>query len=306
MDDKLPCEFAPLISVVMPVYNSATYLYEAIESVLSQTLSDFELIIIYDESNDGSISIINQFQRNDSRVKLIYGNNERLIGALNQGVDVARGKFIARMDADDISLPERFEKQVQLMESAGADICGCHFVVIGQSGMPFSAKTVPLTRSAFIIYLACTVPFAHGSVMMRTSFVKKHALKYNKNICSAEDYDLWINFFENNAVFVNVDLFLFKYRETSDSLSKIMSKETAIYTNNLRKGYLLRNQVAFLEAVNDLIKCYERLSLDERKFLLISSYLAFINLRTLVFFNVMRRSSPVSIALFIFNWLKGI
>ena len=176
MGDKLQHEFAPLISVVMPVYNSAVYLSEAIESVLNQTLSDFELIIIYDKSNDDSIVIINQYLQNDSRVKLIYGNNEKLIGALNQGIKAARGKFIARMDADDISLPERFEKQIQVIEASNADICGCHFLIINSLGKSTNAKIVPLCHSAIMMYLGCTVPFAHGSVIMRAEFIRKNSL----------------------------------------------------------------------------------------------------------------------------------
>ena len=287
MSNNLQQETTPLISVIMPVFNSATFLSEAIESVLGQTFRDFELLIVYDESSDESLEIIEHFQQVDSRVQLIYGEGKTLIGALNKGLNIARGQFVARMDADDISLPERFDRQVNLMESEGADICGCHFIVIGQSGLPINAKITPLSRSAFIVYLGYTVPFAHGSVIMRTAFVKKHSLKYG-GVVSSEDYDLWIKFFENNAVFANVDEFLFKYRDTSTSLSKRLHGKMVADAKLLRKGFLLRNRDTFLDAVNELIIRYETLSLDERKFLLIASYVASLTLRTSIFFTVLR------------------
>ena len=143
----------PLISVVMPVYNSAPFLAEAIESILSQTLRDFELLIVYDNSNDSSLEIIRNYQQVDNRIKIIYGINNGLIGALNQGMEAAQGKFVARMDSDDISLPLRFEKQVQLMESVGGDICGCHFLIINDIGKLVDAKLVPLCPSSFSIFL---------------------------------------------------------------------------------------------------------------------------------------------------------
>jgi glycosyltransferase involved in cell wall biosynthesis len=306
MQKEFCSKSSPLISVVMPVFNSASYLSEAIESILSQTLGDFELIVVYDKSSDESIEIIRHYQANDPRVKLIYGNNERLTGALNRGIEAAQGMFIARMDADDISLPERFEKQVKLMESVGADICGCHFIVTSQSGAIFNAKVVPLSYSAFAMFLGCTVPFAHGSVMIRSTFMHQHNLSYNKNVGTAEDYELWINFFEKGAVFANVDSFLFKYRESAASLSKTTNKETAKDSKVLRQRYLKRNKTIFIQSVHDLIKSYSELSLDERKFLLISGYIASLYLRIPIFFSILRRSSFSSIGLFVVNWLKGI
>lgn len=304
MQEELQYKSSPLISVIMPVYNSAPYLPESIESILNQTLGDYEFIIIYDESSDGSIEIIKKYQKNDIRIKLIYGKGERLISALNLGIDAAKGKFIARMDADDVSLPERFEKQVQLMESAKADICGCHFIVVNESGIAFDAKVVPVLPSAFIMYLACTVPFAHGSVMMRSSFLSKHHLKYSKNIDAAEDYELWIKFFQNGATFANVDLFLFKYRESEASLSKITNKNTANNSRNLRRAYLRRNKDVFIQSINSLLEHYSDLSLDEKKFLLISGYVATKSLRINIFFRILRRSSFASIGLFTINLLK--
>jgi glycosyltransferase involved in cell wall biosynthesis len=295
----------PLISVVMPVYNSAPFLAEAIESILSQTLRDFELLIVYDNSNDSSLEIIRNYQQVDNRIKIIYGINNGLIGALNQGMEAAQGKFVARMDSDDISLPLRFEKQVQLMESVGGDICGCHFLIINDIGKLVDAKLVPLCPSSFSIFLGYGVPFAHGSVMLRNSFVKKHYLRYG-GVRFAEDYELWIKLFEKNAIFVNVNEFLFQYRTTHTSLSKRLAKKIAIDVKYLQKSYVLHNKVTYLSSVSDLMCRYKFLSEEERTYLLLGSYRASVNLKNLIFIKVARHSNPKILIIFILRFLRGI
>ena len=106
----------------MPVYNGEEFLKEAIESILNQTYRDFEFIIAYDESSDISLEIIKYYQNIDSRIVLSTGCGRGLVNALNDAIDIARGEYIARMDADDISLPERFEKQIHLMKKENLDI----------------------------------------------------------------------------------------------------------------------------------------------------------------------------------------
>ena len=113
---KLQVALSPKISVVMPAYNAAEYLDEAIRSILNQTFRDFEFIIINDGSTDDSISILDKQQKLDSRIRVYHQENQGMIAALNRGCRLARGKYIARMDADDISLPGRLEKQLKYME----------------------------------------------------------------------------------------------------------------------------------------------------------------------------------------------
>lgn len=213
-----------LISVVLPVYNGAEYLHEAIDSILSQTFKDFEFIIINDGSTDDSEKIIASYEKDDSRIRFISRENKGLIYSLNEGIKLSKGKYIARMDADDVSLPMRFEKQVAVLEN-GADICGCHFLHIDERGKKTRTKLVPLSEDSIQTNMALTTPFAHGSVMMRKSFLTCHELFYDvDNANSAEDYDLWIKMFDKKACFSNVDDFLFLYRDYSNSLSKHNSK----------------------------------------------------------------------------------
>ena len=105
----------PMISVVMPVYNAEKYLDEAIKSILVQTCKDFEFIIINDGSNDKSLEIIEKYNIQDERIVLINRENRGLIASLNEGIEKTKGRYIARMDADDISLPDRFEKQIEFL-----------------------------------------------------------------------------------------------------------------------------------------------------------------------------------------------
>src|SRR6185295_1371134 len=132
----------------------------------------------------------------DTRIRLIDNEGNRgLTATLNRGIALSRGRFIARMDADDISHPTRFEKQVALMDSAGADICGCHFLFINESGKKIDSRIVPLAKDAYTIYLTVSSPYAHSSVMMRSAFFRTHGLEYG-GTRYAEDYDLWTRAWE--------------------------------------------------------------------------------------------------------------
>src|SRR5258708_3751905 len=110
----MPC--SPAVSVVMPAYNSEPHIAEAIESILAQTFTDFEFIIINDGSTDGTRSILHAFAAGDSRISIYEHANSGLVVSLNRGCQMARGKYIARMDADDVSLPTRLAKQFNYLE----------------------------------------------------------------------------------------------------------------------------------------------------------------------------------------------
>jgi len=205
----------------MPAYNSARFLTEAVESVLAQTTGDFELLAIYDESADESRAILERFERQDRRVRVIQGGNKGLIGALNQGVDAARGEYVARMDADDVCAPRRFEKQLELMQREGADVCGGHFHMIDQSGRFLDSFIVPVVPESILVALALSVPFAHGSVMLRRSFMESHGVRYGAGeYKSAEDYALWVRLHDLGAKFRNVDDWIFSYRRHDVSASQ--------------------------------------------------------------------------------------
>src|SRR6478672_11907562 len=105
----------PTLSVLMPVYNGARYLAEAVESILGQTFRDFELIIVNDGSTDGSEKILRRYAEQDGRIKLISRPNTGIVGALNDAIAASKCELMARMDADDVAMPDRFEKQLAYM-----------------------------------------------------------------------------------------------------------------------------------------------------------------------------------------------
>ncbi|HAS7841575.1 TPA: glycosyltransferase family 2 protein, partial [Vibrio cholerae] len=125
---------SPKISVVMSVYNGEKYLGEAIDSILKQTFSDFEFIIINDGSTDKTLEIIKSYMKKDDRIVLVSRENKGLIVSLNEGLDLAKGQYIARMDADDISIKSRFEKQIEFLDSnPDIGVCGTWVEVFGEN-----------------------------------------------------------------------------------------------------------------------------------------------------------------------------
>lgn len=179
------------ISVIMPVYNGEKYLREAIDSILNQTFSDFEFIIINDCSADSTEDIIKSYD--DSRI--IYIKNEENLGVaetLNKGLEIAKGEYIARMDADDISLPTRFEKQVNYMENnLSCMLCGSNMNLFG--GLT-GKTTVPISDTQIRANLLFASPFAHPTTFIRHSFIRQNNLKYKKEYEGVEDYALWLDF----------------------------------------------------------------------------------------------------------------
>ena len=209
------------VSVVLSVYNGEKYLPEAIESILNQTYNNFEFIIINDGSTDKSLEIINSYD--DERIILISRENKGLIASLNEGFKRAKGKYIARMDADDISLVRRLEEQVTFMEK-NIDIGICGTAVIG-FGEEIKEKVWKLNSSdrslkAKLLFSSC---FAHPSVMIRRNLINKHELFYDKNFKHAEDFELWTRFAQVSKM-NNLTKPLLKYRILEDSITREANK----------------------------------------------------------------------------------
>lgn len=298
-------KLTPLISVVMPVFNGEEFLSAAIESILNQTLKNFEFIIVYDQSNDASLTILQHYQSIDSRIRLILGDRKGLVGALNKGIELANGKYIARMDADDISMPLRLKSQFEQMESDGADICGCHYFIINKNSKLIGTKFVPLNHHSFIVCLAYTIPFAHGSVMMRSGFLKEKSLYYN-SLFYAEDYDLWTRFYEAKAVFANVDNVLFRYREINSSLSKRVRIENKKDTKNIRRRFISNNLESCINSISFLRKDYGNLTQSEEIYLILTSLLAFIVTKHVKLLSIVSQSSKRSLGASIYHILHGL
>jgi len=205
----------PLVTVLLPVYNAEAYVGEAVQSILVQTCRDFELLIINDGSTDRSLEIIRGFR--DNRIRVI--NNEtniRLIATLNKGMDLARGKYIARMDADDISLPERLRKQADFMEThPEVGVCGTWFELFGNHK---KIVKYPEKDESIRIMLLYQTPFCHPSVMLRKEVFDRHAVRFLPEFIHAEDYEVWVRIAPYTR-FANIPEALLRYRLHEQSVS---------------------------------------------------------------------------------------
>ncbi|MFX0022555.1 MAG: glycosyltransferase family 2 protein [Candidatus Hermodarchaeota archaeon] len=204
----------PKVTVLMPIYNGETYLNEAIESILNQKYQDFEFLIIDDGSKDRTQQIINSFE--DPRIRLIF--NEKNIGlsrSLNKGIYLSRGQYIARMDCDDISFPERLLKQVDFMDNhPEVGICGTWVELIGtKTGIVWK---YPTEHDEIRISMVFSSAIAHPSVIMRTKKLKEYNLRYNPDFQIAQDYEFWQRCSKILRL-ANIPEVLLKYRITSTS-----------------------------------------------------------------------------------------
>lgn len=223
----------PLISVVMPVFNGANFLSQAIESILKQTNSNFEFIIIDDGSTDNSAQIIQQFQKSDERIVFISRENQGLSKSLNEGIDLASGVWIARMDADDISTLDRFEKQLAWLEQTGADICGSWIECFGDVSSIIYRH--PETDSGIKMGLLFGSLLAHPTVIVKASIIKE--IRYDDSWNKAEDYELWTRMALRGVKMTNFPQVLLRYRVHSSQISSASNREQKLLTQAIRRGY---------------------------------------------------------------------
>ena len=272
---------SPRISVLMSVYNGEKYLTEAIQSILEQSFNDFEFIIVDDGSSDNSQQIINSFK--DKRINLIINNkNIGLTKSLLKGYEYCQGEFIARMDADDISMPQRFKKQIEYFDKhPEVGVLGTNAYAIGDNSKPKYKIKYPENHSLIKWSLIFSNPICHPSVMIRKNVIEKYGF-YNDDLYSKyiEDYNLWSNFVHHTK-FANINVALLKLRIVGQ---KISIKNHQEQINN--SVYEAQKNLEFY--VNEKINCKNIEGLWTWKFnsnsdainsleLLIKTYNKFIN-----------------------------
>lgn len=294
----------PRISVILPAYQCGLFLPQAIDSILTQTVADFELLIVYDPSSDDTLEVIESYRARDARIHVLHGKQERLVGALNLGLNAARGQFIARMDADDISLPERFALQLEQMERDQLDFCGCDMAMMNEIGRPINSVVMPATPELITITLACTVPFAHGSVMMRRAFLDQHQLRYQVG-AAAEDYQFWCKAFSQGARFGNVSQLVFQYRHLAQSLSKVHAKVVARHTHLLRRDFVRHNSKAIGLAIEQILAKRPQLTTKDASFVLLAAYMVSAHIDSDLLWKVLKSSNIKTIALSAAKLLRG-
>lgn len=220
---------APLISVVLSAYNAEKYIYAAIASILEQTFTDLELIIINDGSTDRTLDVIKSFT--DHRIQLISRENRGLIASLNQGFECARGIYIARMDADDIALPDRLRAQYEFMEkNPEVGVVGSFAEVFGDQ-VRKSIFSQPMHHRDIIVKLFMDSSFIHPSVMIRSSVIGDEPF-YSPDYVRVEDYAAWVRL-APHTTFANLPQVLLKYRIVETSETRLSQK------NNLQRHHSL-------------------------------------------------------------------
>jgi glycosyltransferase involved in cell wall biosynthesis len=232
---------APRLSVIMPARNAARWLQQAIESLLVQTFSAFELIIVDDGSCDGTPGILANFQRLDGRIRVLRQDQLGLVAALNAGLSAARGTLIARLDADDIAFAHRLELQVSRFErQAGLALLGTWAEKIDEAGRPGGIIAPESDALKLKTLLASGNPFIHSSVMFDAA-VARACGGYRAALEAAEDFDLWLRLSERGAVEI-LPKVLIKYRvhpegvSTAKAVRQLFSTRLAIRSAEMRRS----------------------------------------------------------------------
>jgi glycosyltransferase involved in cell wall biosynthesis len=243
----------PLISVLMPVYNGEKFVAEAIESILNQSYTNFEFIIINDGSEDLTENIILSYKDN----RILYVKNEiniKLIKTLNKGIDLAKGEYIARMDADDISLPYRLKVQMDQINEHKCNIVSSSYISINE----YSNKTgyhlginADQNDLKFISMFFC--PISHPTVLIEKNTLKKYYYKDDGNFTHMEDYELWSRILKDNIKIKVTNKPLLFYRRSESNITELHKGESLLKHIKLAK----QNQIEFLnEFLSDNVIFY--------------------------------------------------
>jgi glycosyltransferase involved in cell wall biosynthesis len=209
---------APRVSVVMTVYNAERYLHETLESILRQTFRDFELIVVNDGSTDRSLEILQEYAKRDGRIRVISRGNTGIVAAANEGIAAARGEYLARTDSDDVSMPQRFEKQVAYLD-AHPDC-----VLVGSRVLETDPNGVPVTESGHAlsheeIDRQLLTAYGGWAVLQPTTMMRTAAVRavggYRGRYNISEDHDLFLRLAERGKV-ANLPDVLLRYRRRLD------------------------------------------------------------------------------------------
>ena len=241
----------PKVSVVMPAYNAEKYIGEAIDSILNQTFTDFEFIIINDGSTDRTEEIIREY--NDPRIVLLENEkNSGIVVTLNKGLDAAKGEYIARMDADDIAASIRFEKQIEVMDNdktIGALGTGTRIFGETIETRETHSTLEPEKLKAELLFSTC---MCHPSVMIRKKVLDENNLRYKEEYKGAEDYELWWQISSVSKIMTIPDVLHF-YRIHPDQVTQIKDD---LYKDLLMRMLELRLKTLKLELSEYEKECF--------------------------------------------------
>ncbi len=247
----------PLVSVILPVYNGEAFLREAIESILNQTYQPIELIVIDDGSTDNTPTILKDYE---GKIRHYRQSNQGLVKTLNLGLSLANGKYIARMDADDISHPQRLEKQINYLEAnPDVNLLGTSCYYINFNGKIIGRGQVPRTNGGIKWVLLFASPFIHPSVIIKKDFIFNNGLLFNEKFPYAEDYELWGRILKNSKA-ANLPEPLISYRIHQKNIS-IQNKNIQLYFHKIISKNILQDTFPNMKIINDDIEALCELSL---------------------------------------------
>jgi len=240
----------PRVTVLMPVYNGAPFIGQAVDSVLAQTYREIELLIIDDGSEDDSGDIAGRYAHADSRVRIEYVEHCGLVGALNLGLDLIDTELIARADADDINHPDRLQRQIIFLDThPEVGVCGTGIVVFPGN----QAWALPLQSDELRATLLFGVPFYHSTVVMRRDWIARSGCRYDPAFTHAEDYDFWERAAAKTA-FANLAEPLVRYRRHPAQVSAVHYDDQQALARSVRRRLLTKLDVS---ATEDQLQLHE-------------------------------------------------
>ncbi|MBU1199964.1 glycosyltransferase family 2 protein [Patescibacteria group bacterium] len=225
----------PLISIAIPVYNAGEFLHQAINSILNQTYKNLEIIAVDDGSTDNSWGVLKQLQRQDKRLKIFKNNKNQGIGfTSNKAIKHAKSNWIARMDADDISLPTRLQKQIEfLLKHPKVVAVGGQCKIINTKGERVGKKIFPTKHKDIKSMMFNAMSIQQPTVMFNTNLLPKNFSWYNNSLSPVDDLDLFFRLFKYGQL-ANLGNFILKYRQYHQSSSLKNPKKTFALTKKVR------------------------------------------------------------------------
>ena len=258
----------PMISVIMSVYNASQYIHDAIDSILHQSYSNFEFIIVNDGSTDNSFEIIKNYLKNDNRIIVIDQQNRGLTASLNSAIELSRGTYIARMDADDISLEDRFLKQmIFLQENSEYALLGTNIMKIDSDGTLIEINKTNYSHTDIYKTFKHRNCIAHGSVMMSRKLLGD-LLQYDETFPYAQDYRLWTQIAQKFKV-ANLKEPLYKLRIHNQSISKEKIEKQSIYGGMIAYAFDIGENIS-IQKLNNEVYCNQKLRTKIGKVLLMN------------------------------------
>lgn len=227
----------PLISVVMATFNEPSdMIKKSIGSILNQTYINLELLIFDDSTNVDTKAAIDEFA-SDSRIAVNrFSEKKRFVPSLNMGLEQARGKYIVRMDGDDISLPDRLEKEVEYLEThPQISVVGGQIDIIDEKGETISHRAYPTGGLKLWLFSCLRNPLAHPTIVMRRELIDK-GYRYNEKLEMSEDLDLWLRLMNDGYKIANLNDTILKYRIQANFNNKRTDAKQRNYTAKVRKS----------------------------------------------------------------------